>query len=69
MPLIESEAKARLSWGFTSTASKLFLRLRYLDTPTSDPFNDDFDGNKESNWDDLIQATDPLSARDRPPMA
>jgi len=64
LPLIESGAGDVLAWGFTSTASKLFLRLRYSDIPTSDPFNDDFDGDKISNYDEVVFGTDPLSAVD-----
>ena len=64
LPLIESGANDVLSWGFTSTASKFFIRLRYSDIPTSDPFNDDFDGDKVSNWDELRQGTDPLASLD-----
>jgi hypothetical protein len=64
LPLIESGANAPLSWGFTSTASKFFIRLRNTDIPTSNPFNDDFDGDKISNFDEVVLGTDPLSAVD-----
>jgi hypothetical protein len=64
LPLIESGTNGLLSWGFTSTASKFFIRLRYSDIPTSDPFNDDFDGDKISNSDEVVLGTDPLSAVD-----
>ena len=64
LPLIYSGANGPLSRSFPSTAGILFLRLRYSDIPTSDPFNDDFDGDKVSNWDELLQGTDPLSAAD-----
>ena len=64
LPLIESGANAPLGWGFTSNASKFFLRLRYSDIPTSDPFNDDFDGDKISNNNELVLGTDPLLAAD-----
>ena len=53
-----------LSWGFTSTAGKFFLRLRYSDIPTTDPFNDDFDGDKVSNYQELWLGTDPLVSVD-----
>jgi hypothetical protein len=64
LPLIESGTDGRLSWGFTSTASKFFLRLRYSDIPTSDPFNDDFDGDKVGNQAELLNGTDPLHTAD-----
>ena len=64
LPLIDSGASGPLVWGFTSTAGKFFLRLRCSDIPTSDPFNDDFDGDKVSNWNEVRQGTDPLSAAD-----
>jgi hypothetical protein len=64
LPLIESGTDGPLTWVFTSTADKFFLRLRYSDIPTSDPFDDDFDGDKVGNWDELIQRTDPLAAAD-----
>ena len=37
LPLIESGTDAMRAWGFTSTASKFFLRLRSSDIPASDP--------------------------------
>ena len=64
LPLIESGTHSALAWGFTSTASKFFLRLRSADIPTTDPFTADFDGDKVSNYDELLQGTDPLSAAD-----
>ena len=64
LPLIESGTDDVLSWGFTSTAGKFFLRLRFSDIRTSDPINADFDGDKVSNNDELLQGTDPLSAAD-----
>lgn len=51
-------------WGFTSTADKFFLRLRYSDIPTSDPFNADFDGDKVNNFAELANGTDPLKTSD-----
>jgi hypothetical protein len=64
LPLIESGTDDLLSWGFTSTASKFFLRLRHSDIPTIDPFNADFDGDKVSNIDELLQGSDPLVSLD-----
>ena len=53
-----------LARSFTSTASRLFLRLRYSDIPTTDPFNADFDGDKVGNYDELWMGTDPLLSVD-----
>lgn len=64
LPLIESGGNDVVSWSFTSTNGKFFLRLRYTDIPTSDPFNADFDGDKVSNYEELWNGTDPLHTAD-----
>ncbi len=64
LPLIESGADAPLAWGFTSTAPATFLRLRYSDIPTADPFAADFDGDKVGNFAELTNGTDPLRSLD-----
>jgi Bacterial TSP3 repeat len=64
LPLIESGTDGPLSWGFTSTADRLFLRLRFSDIPSYAPFTDDFDGDRVTNYDELIQGTDPLASTD-----
>ena len=64
LPLIESGTDALRAWGFTSTASKFFLRLRFSDIATSDPFTADFDGDKVGNYDELLFGTDPLVSLD-----
>lgn len=63
-PIIESGTSAALSYGFSTTAEKFFLRLHYTDTPTSAPNSDDFDGDGISNWDEIRLGganTDPLA--------
>ena len=62
LPVIESGAEQVIQWGFTSTQARFFLRLKYSDIPTNDPFDADFDGDGVSNWDELLQGTDPLVA-------
>jgi hypothetical protein len=62
--LIESGADDVLSWGFYSEAERFFLRLRYSDIPTTDPYNADFDGDKISNFDELWLGSDPLANED-----
>lgn len=60
LPLIEPGAGRSIGWAFTSTDPRGFLRLKYTDAPTADPFNADFDGDGVSNWDELMQGTDPF---------
>ena len=62
LPVIESGEDQILQWGFTSTEARFFVRLVYADIYTSDPFNDDFDGDGVSNYNELLQGTDPLSS-------
>jgi hypothetical protein len=64
VPLIESGVNGALSWTFNPTATKCFLRLQFSDIPTNDPFNDDFDGDKVSNLDEVTLGTNPLAAAD-----
>ena len=64
IPIIEPGADAVIEYGFTSTSSRFFLRLRWTDFFTDDPFTADFDGDKVNNWDELQIGTDPLSAKD-----
>lgn len=59
--VIEQGNDAVKEWGFTTTADRLFLRLRYTDQPTTDPANDDFDGDGISNVDELFLGLDPLN--------
>ncbi len=61
VPVIEPGAGQSIGWGFTSTAPKFFLRLKYTDVTTTDPFNDDFNGDGLSNWQNLMQGSDPLA--------
>ena len=58
--MIESGADAAIQWGFTSSAPTCFVRLEYTDIPTDDPFDDDFDGDGVSDWNEVLQNTDPL---------
>lgn len=62
LPVIEAGADEATEWGFASSAPAFFVRLKPVDFPTSDPFGDDFDGDKVSNYDELLQGTDPLLA-------
>lgn len=62
MPVIESGDDSIREWGFTTTGDKFFVRLRYTDIQTSDPENDDFDGDGVSNMQELLFGTDPFNA-------
>ena len=61
LPILEPGADQLISWNLTSTGSRFFVHLKYTDILTNDPFNDDFDGDGVSNWDELQQGTDPLA--------
>ena len=63
-PLIESGASDSIEWYFNSTDGKFFVRLRYSDIATSDPYGADFDGDKVSNYQELFNGTDPLHTAD-----
>jgi len=63
LPEIVSGTGAVISYGIDYTGDKFFVRLRYTDTVTSDPNNDDFDGDGLTNEDELVlYHTDPLNA-------
>jgi hypothetical protein len=64
VPVIESGNESVREWGFTTTGDKFFLRLKYSDLPTNDPWNADFDGDKVSNYSELWNGTDPLKYAD-----
>ncbi|MDB6076498.1 MAG: uncharacterized protein JWO82_245, partial [Akkermansiaceae bacterium] len=63
-PFIENGDGAR-SYGVSSTAPRMFFRLVHSDqVVTTDPKNDDFDGDHVSNWTEVLQGTDPLGNAD-----
>jgi YD repeat-containing protein len=62
--LIEPGENAVNQWGFTTTGTKFFLRLKHTDIPTDDPWNADFDGDGVSNVGELAQGSDPLAWAD-----
>ena len=61
---IYSGADSTISHGFASNTDTFFYRLKYTDTPTSDPWNADFDGDDIGNQDELTQDTDPFAFDD-----
>ena len=65
IPVIEPGQDADLEWSFATGADKFFMRLKYTDIATADPFGDDFDGDNISNIDELtsppVLSLDPVS--------
>ena len=62
-PIIESGNNADISYEVDGTADKGFFRLKYTDQPTTDPDNDDFDGDSISNLDEVsYYNSDPLDS-------
>jgi len=62
-PIIESGNDEDISYEVDGTADKGFFRLKYTDQPTTDPDNDDFDGDTISNIDEITwYLSDPLNA-------
>lgn len=64
VPLIESGDDSIKEWGLTTTGDRFFMRLRYIDTPTTEPENDDFDGDGVSNLAEVMQGTNPFAWED-----
>ena len=61
-PIIETGRDGALSYGFASTAPRVFVRLRYLENTYADPYALDSDGDGLTNQEELTLETDPLSA-------
>ena len=62
--MIELRNNLPIEWGFESNAPKFFLRLKFTDQPTDNPFTDDFDADHVTNFDELLAATDPFATAD-----
>lgn len=60
LPVLEVGDDNVISWGFTSTSERLFLRLAHWDIP-GDPATADTDGDGLSNWNEVQQGLDPFS--------
>jgi len=58
-PVIESGG-GDFDYGFVTSSSRLFLRLKYTDIPTNDPANADFDGDGLGSLFELLNGLDPL---------
>jgi len=64
IPIIEAGIDDWVEWGFSFTADSIFLRLKFSDIPTINPDTADFDGDDISNWDELLQESDPFGTLD-----
>lgn len=60
LPVIETGTGDRIEYGFTTNAQRFFLRLRYTDEPTANPYTADFDSDGISNYDELLMGTSPF---------
>jgi hypothetical protein len=64
-PIIEPGYDLPITWNFSSTNDKFFVRLRYTDIDMGgDPWGYDLDGDTIGNQDELNQDTDPFAALD-----
>ena len=62
-PIIESGNNGFISYEVDGTADQGFFRLKYTDKPTTNPDDDDFDGDTMSNIEEIIyHGSDPLNA-------
>jgi len=61
VPVVESGNDEVKEWGFTTTGTKFFTRLKYTDQATADPEGDDFDGDGVSNLDEVQQGLSPFN--------
>lgn len=61
-PVIETGNNTAISYGFTSTAPNVFIRLRYEDGVYADPYELDSDGDGLTNQQELTHNTDLFSA-------
>ncbi|GEM_PF-6134771 len=63
VPVIESGADEVIEWGFSTTASGFFVKLRHTDaTYEGEPEDADFDGDGVGNMEELLDGTDPFNA-------
>jgi hypothetical protein len=65
-PVIEQGTGAWINYGFWTSPrpDRLFLRLRYTDQPSTDPYGDDFDGDGIPNGWEIENGLNPFDAAD-----
>lgn len=61
LPIIEIGTGERIEYGFATTDTRFFFRLRYSDLPSGDVRAADFDDDGISNWDEIQQELDPFN--------
>lgn len=64
VPVIESGDDSVKEWGFTTTGTKFFARLKYWTDPTSDPEGDDFDQDGVPNLYEVQHGNNPFGIED-----
>ena len=65
LPIIESGSSSYAEVEVSASDFPLFLRLKGIDLQSNQPELEDFDNDKVSNWEELLQATDPLASLDK----
>jgi len=61
LPEVNSGGDSVIEKAFTTTGDKFFVRLKYTDTPTTDPEGDDFDGDELGNLWEVQHGMSPFS--------
>lgn len=61
LPIFEVGADGVLSWGFSSTAPRLFLRLRYTNDPEAAIMQADHDGDGLTTYQEYLLGSDPFN--------
>ncbi len=64
IPIVEPGDDSVKEWGLTTTSDRFFMRLRHTDTPTTDPENDDFDGDGVPNIFEIMNGFNPFGITD-----
>lgn len=66
VPVVVVGGNAAKEYGFTTTGTKFFARLKFTTAPAADPDGDDFDGDGIGNLAEVQQGSDPLNYYDQP---
>ena len=61
LPVLEVGSGTRIEYGYTTTATRFFLRLRYSDLPSAEVRAADFDHDGLSNWTEIQASLDAFS--------
>ena len=66
VPAIEAGGDSVKEWGFISNGDRFFMRLQHTDIPSTDPENDDFDGDGFSNLEEILAGSHPFDVANTP---